>query len=728
MTQLMLPPAREWLTAAEAAEQSLPGFQFDERHIRRLIATGDIATRMRKAASGRPGKEFHWTSLPRAAREEYLKRHGAVEDASTANDVRVTAVGKDLKAEARKQIVDAAAAYVADHASPKLQSLARFCTNYRVQKVKLDDWIFRVEPQVTVQQLRTWERKIRTKGAGSLIDGRGRPDGTGAIENDTPLRNYIVAAVAARPHLSAPLLLSAIITDLRRTIPLRTLQSFLAKFRSDNAPVLKALTDPDRYRSHHKPAFGSRSAAIVRINQRWELDATRGDAMCRLEDGSRVRYALTCVIDVFTRRAMLLVSDQPRARATQALLRRAILAWGMPETIKADNGKEFVARAVKRFCEDAGIKLEFSRPFCPEEKPHVERFFKTLSHGLFPVLDGYVGHNVADRKAIENRASFQHRFGEEAELVLSTTLSPFALQARVDAWLRNIYEANVHSGIAQPPRDKALSAAADVRRCPDERALDALLWDAPDQSGLRIVAKRGVRVESRWYIAAELGAHMGSHVHVRIDPTDTARAVIYTHDRAAFLCVAEDADAITSERRIQIAGQAQSLDRKKLTVIRNDARTVQRQFPAAGLAERILIANQSQDIPLAPDAAEAMRAAARPQLVAHRAALDALEAAKQPEQPIELTQEQREGAAIVMAEFDARSAPPPVSLAQCDGYQRPAFTGDDVGFWLWAQARFASGELVDAEDRREIARLTTDRTFQQLLEIHLKRARAAGAA
>src|SRR6185312_4231916 len=171
--------------------------------------------------------------------------------------------------------------------------------------------------------------------------------------------------------------------DLKLDIPLRTVQLFVAGARK--TVMHKAMTDPDRYRSHHQPAFGSLSRRAGTINALWEIDATPGEVMC-VEGNRTCRVKLTAVIDVFTRRARIVVSDQPRATATMAVLRRAILDFGLPATMKADNGKEFRSRSVEVFCADLGIAAEWSRPFSPEQKGHIERFFKTLLHELFETL------------------------------------------------------------------------------------------------------------------------------------------------------------------------------------------------------------------------------------------------------------------------------------------------------------------------------------------------------
>jgi len=44
------------------------------------------------------------------------------------------------------------------------------------------------------------------------------------------------------------------------------MQRFIKRFKRDNENALAILNNPDAGRSHYKPAFGSRSAAVVRLN------------------------------------------------------------------------------------------------------------------------------------------------------------------------------------------------------------------------------------------------------------------------------------------------------------------------------------------------------------------------------------------------------------------------------------------------------------------------------
>ena len=119
-----------------------------------------------------------------------------------------------------------------------------------------------------------------------------------------------------------------------------TVKRRLKAWREDNAAGLSAVLSPDRHRSLRMPAFGTAGTAMRAdgLNVLWEIDSTLCDVIC--SDGRR--RALIAVIDVWSRRALFLVSRTSRASAIAALLRRAILLWGVPQMLVTDEGKDYV--------------------------------------------------------------------------------------------------------------------------------------------------------------------------------------------------------------------------------------------------------------------------------------------------------------------------------------------------------------------------------------------------
>jgi putative transposase len=276
---------KQWLTAAEAAAELLPEFPVTKRHINRIITEQNIATRKRAGRGG--GREFHWSDLPEKARAEYLKRHGVVQNALHETDPKTRAAVRLLEADARAAIIARAKTFAAERNLTNGKGMKAFCAAYAKRRAGLEPIVYETVPRIEPHRIMSWERKLRSGGTIALVDGRGRPAGGSWIEDDADLRACIVATIAARPHLSARAVQQAIAAELQRDVPLRTLQAFLASLKKNNRALVKALTDPDRARSHHKPAFGSRSMNVTRINQLWEIDASPADAMCATAEGPR---------------------------------------------------------------------------------------------------------------------------------------------------------------------------------------------------------------------------------------------------------------------------------------------------------------------------------------------------------------------------------------------------------------------------------------------------------
>ena len=113
-------------------------------------------------------------------------------------------------------------------------------------------------------------------------------------------------------------------------------------------------------------------------------------------------------------------------------------------------------------------------------------------------VPGYIGHNVAERKAIEARKGFAQRMykklrkpNEEVQLRLSAE----ELQKICDDWAEYMYGNDPHSDLGgMTPNQKADASAASIRPIPNERALDVLLLPVPDNNGLRTVGTKGLRI------------------------------------------------------------------------------------------------------------------------------------------------------------------------------------------------------------------------------------------
>ena len=184
-----------------------------------------------------------------------------------------------------------------------------------------------------------------------------------------------------------------------------TITRFRLNWIEKNRELWLFYTNPDEWKNKNMLAFGSASEQVERLNQLWEADSTPADLM--LTDG---RHSIIGMIDVYSRRLRYFVSKTSKAVSVVALLRHCIIEWGVPETMKIDNGKDYRSAHVTRVLDSLEIAREYCTPFQGQEKPHIERSFRTFLHGLVELMPEYIGHNVTERKAIEARRSFADRY------------------------------------------------------------------------------------------------------------------------------------------------------------------------------------------------------------------------------------------------------------------------------------------------------------------------------
>ena len=56
---------------------------------------------------------------------------------------------------------------------------------------------------------------------------------------------------------------------------------------------------------------------------------------------------------------------------------------GQPQTIKTDNGSEFISKVMDKWAYERGIELDFSRLGKPTDNAMVESFNGTIASGVF---------------------------------------------------------------------------------------------------------------------------------------------------------------------------------------------------------------------------------------------------------------------------------------------------------------------------------------------------------
>lgn len=459
----------------------------------------------------------------------------------------------------------------------KSHSWAPYAQAYEFGEVPVSKAVRDAYPAFSARSVQRWVTEYERGNYAALVDHRNGSEKRGkTIFSETPLlAAYAKKLLIERPGIKTEFLhqlLETAAVDAESGEVLYQAPSYHQVYRfqkswiAENSELYLQQTNPDAWKNSAMLAYGNASEDVKALNQRWEMDATPADWLLMDPDGKKRRYTVSCVIDVYSRRALVVVARTPKTQTHCFALRLALMAWGVPQQIVTDNGGDYQSEHFKRVLKALDIDHRTTTPFSGEEKPHVERFIGTLNHSILELLPNFAGHNVAERKAIEARRSFAERLARKGEIVdfadvLDGSCSGEFLQARINEWLIGIYEQREHRGIGLSPFMRAASWNGSVRRIGDERSLDTLLARPAARNGRCSVQKKGILLDKAWFIAPALARIQVGHLVDVFETEDLGRIIV--HYEGEFVCVAECPER-TGVNRAEIAAMADLEQRDRL--------------------------------------------------------------------------------------------------------------------------------------------------------------------
>ncbi len=92
----------------------------------------------------------------------------------------------------------------------------------------------------------------------------------------------------------------------------------------------------------------------------------------------------------------MLVGTCPSVRVVQ-VLEQLVPTHGAPAVLRCDNGPEFIAAALVRWCDLYGVVLHHIKPGKPNQNAVFERFNRTYRH---EVLDAWVFTSLAEVRQV----------------------------------------------------------------------------------------------------------------------------------------------------------------------------------------------------------------------------------------------------------------------------------------------------------------------------------------
>ncbi|MDD3466455.1 MAG: DDE-type integrase/transposase/recombinase [Campylobacterales bacterium] len=439
--------------------------------------------------------------------------------------------------------------------------------------------------------LRTY-KKARKSGAvlDAFVDERGRPKGSGKLtaEMKEMCQRYVLRSdTHANKH--------GIYQNLKHafkeaTPSYETVCRYIEAFKEANKQLIAFATNPDKARGKYRAAFGNMSVKATHKNHYWELDGTPADIITA--DGKRP--AIVGAIDIYSRRVVITVEEKTNSYALSRNLRAGILKLGIPEIVVTDNGRDYKSNHFESVLLNFNIEKQEVEPYAGYKKPHIERFFGTMTRELFRELEGFCGHDVAERQGIRNMLTFEQRLEakrkwreqkytensfaramhkEGAQIFIPLTRDELAYW--VNAWVEAVYERRVHSKTGESPYDRYKNDIMPANMMFDKRSLDILLGERLEYT----VSKKGIVIKrdgaEAQYFATELIELIGEKVLVVLDD-DMSSIVVYRHDMS-FVCEAKDLslENISREQMREIQRLMRKAESDKLKTVRKAEQVAQ---------------------------------------------------------------------------------------------------------------------------------------------------------
>ncbi len=237
-----------------------------------------------------------------------------------------------------------------------------------------------------------------------------------------------------------------------------------------------------------------RSFQAEHPNQIWQSDVMYGPYLPDPDrPGAKKRTYLVALLDDFSR---LVPHAQfywhERLPHLENTLQKAILKRGIPEVLYVDNGQIFSAHQINTICAELGIRKITCRPYSPEGKGKIERFFRS----------------ARNRFLIE----LQHEKVEHLH----------QLNSKFWAWLEEEYHQNAHSATKETPNLRWRNNVTPFMRKIDEKQLQTIfLWrENRKVNKLGQVSMQGLKFEVSSFL-------VGKTVEIRYNHFDLKQVFIY---------------------------------------------------------------------------------------------------------------------------------------------------------------------------------------------------------
>lgn len=485
-----------------------------------------------KGLNGRAQTEVAISSLPESAQVQYWQMQRRDTDAASRADLPNLAEWPQWaidEAHRREAVVlDAVAALDGAERGSGVQRIDTIAARAEISRSTLYEWIA------------AW----RARGFVGLKPKWGGTSGTYRVLSPA-LQDFVTQEYLSDKQPSPSTIyarLDSLCRHLKQPTPSQTtVNRFLMKL--PEPAVLLARKGPRAYAAKAMPKI-HRDYTDLAVGEMWVGDHRLLDVFVLTHRGAGAqtfRPWLTAWEDLRSRAIVgWTLGDVPNSGTIATALRRGILAYGKPQRLYMDNGKDYTchywgghprrppanrdgkadldtgARGVLRLL---GIEVTHAQPYSPWSKA-IESWFGHCLPEWEKTLPGWCGsdnHDKPEKLVAELRSGDLLTLDELRE----------SLVARIAD-----YHVRPHSGEgmqAQAPHDVWQAA---VKHIPDERALDLLLMKHKTVT----VTAQGIKLFGFFYWHDALHHALRQQVEVRYDRANIGRLVVFRGQ--TFLCEA----------------------------------------------------------------------------------------------------------------------------------------------------------------------------------------------
>ncbi len=334
---------------------------------------------------------------------------------------------------------------------------------------------FSLRRRVAAETIRGWLRDYRRGGFDALMP-KVRSDVGDARRIPPAVVDLLCETKDATPSLSIPLIIKKVrdehpgLCPDELELPLSTVHRLLSR-RGLMVRKKDDATSKDRRRFEFDAA-----------GELWMSDVMHGPKI-RERDRLRRTY-LIAFLDDATRlipHAAFTLSEG--TVAFLPVLEQALRKRGVPKRLYVDNGAAFRSRHLALVCAKLGIALIHAKPYSPQGKGKMERWFRTTRMQLMPMLDA------------------------AAPLTLE------AMNRALSAWVEGEYHHAPHRGLGkETPADRWARLSADVKM-PDADVGACFLYEQKR----KVARDRTVTLDG---VAFEVDVALVGHtVTLRYDPS-----------------------------------------------------------------------------------------------------------------------------------------------------------------------------------------------------------------